>query len=56
MPQLPNGKRLVENKEPEGNLNQRIAERISGPKRAPVSSWLAFHLGEGLYPGLFRAF
>jgi transcriptional regulator with XRE-family HTH domain len=28
MPQLPNAKRLVENKEPEGNLNQRIAERV----------------------------
>ena len=28
MPQPPNVKRLVENKEPESDLNQRIAERV----------------------------
>jgi hypothetical protein len=36
-------------------LNQRIAERVSGPERAPVSSWFAFHFGGGLCPGFFRA-
>src|SRR3954464_2217878 len=28
MPQPPNVKRLIENKEPESDLNQRIAERV----------------------------